>query len=137
MENKIIVHEDWQEMSYVDMHLELWAARQEGPPPEGIQGEVAATVNHGRWIVDCPNDGCGGAVSASVVHPEFYCTECGSRENDGHSYQVTFPRFRAALENVLMKRPARESFSAANRNWTPDETLAAIKAENIGHGVPA
>jgi len=135
MQNKIIVHEDWQEVSYRTMHLALWFARQGGPPPEAVQGQVLAVINYGRWIVDCPADGCRGAVVASLVTREFFCTECGSRENYGKVYRVVFPRFRAALEKELIKRPSRVPFSAEHRNWTPSESLAAIKAENIAHGV--
>jgi hypothetical protein len=135
MENKIIAHENWQDVPYRQMHDELWAARQGGTPPAGIHGSVDATINHGRWIVDCPNEGCGGAVSASLVTPEFYCTICGSPENGGGAYQVIFPSYRAALEQELIKRSARVPFSAENRNWTPGESLAAIKVENVAHGV--
>ena len=124
------------ESSYLAMHRILWTQRLGVEMPRREQGEVKAVINHGRWIVECPGR-CGGAVAASMESPIFACSICGGPENDGRAYRVVFPQFWEALEAALVKRPPGASSSAENRNWRPEESLAAIKRENVEHGVPA
>jgi len=88
-------------------------------------GSVQAYVNHGRWVADCPMLACYGARMVSDTHP-MQCGSCG-----GGPYRVLFPQQRAAIEAVLLKRP-----DDRNQNWA-GETLAALRAENRAHGVPA
>lgn len=84
---------------------------------------LKAYVNHGRWIVKCE---CGGAEKA-WEEGLFMCLSCW---NSGHKHQyrrVVFPKERARIEELLIKRPL------INRNWSPGETLAQLKKENKEH----
>ena len=81
---------------------------------------IQARVNHGRWIVDCE---CLGAELA-FEEGEFMCLSCFNFEL-GHKYRkVVFPKNRKKIELLLIGRPV------ANRNWSPGESLAKLKAEN-------
>lgn len=90
--------------------------------PRRAAGKIAARVNHGRWIVECPQDRCGGAQLASQIDLRFVCVECGAGP-----YKVVWPKTRAAIEEALEPRPE------ANRNWHPGETVKDLHAENAGH----
>lgn len=79
-----------------------------------------AYVNHGRWVIDCPN--CNGGIRADA--DEVVCRDCG------HSYKVRFPGDREQAQRILSHRPVE------NQNWLPDtETLADLKAENAVRGI--
>ena len=82
-----------------------------------------AKVNHGRWIVDCPN--CRSAQIASRETPFFHCAEC-----DSDWFRITYPAERVAIELLLLKRP-----NIANRNWEPGETLTILEKENADKGI--
>lgn len=86
-------------------------------------GEVAARVNHGRWIVDCPTEGCVGAELASEVRP-FVCISCTAGP-----YVIVWPDERAEIEALLEPRPTEA------QNWEPGETVEFLQAENDEHGV--
>jgi len=79
---------------------------------------VAAYVNHGRWVADCPE--CGGGVGAWPANLEGACLDCG------HVYGVTFPAGCDRAEEILRSRPPQ------NRHWRPDhgETLTDLATEN-------
>jgi len=112
-----------------------------GPLPEpteaNISGQVAARINHGRWLVDC--GGCNSALVVDLSQPVFMCVECGNAANDGKWFAVTVPSNRKAIEAELLKRPwsGRNPSEAVNRNWEPGETVAALKQENTDHGIGA
>lgn len=89
-----------------------------------VVGEVAVCVNHGRWVVDCPVEGCNGAQFASETDPRFVCVECGSGP-----FSVVWPEGRAAIEEVLAVRPQ------PNRNWFPGESVDGLRAENSERGL--
>lgn len=114
----------------------LWAARGYGRPPAQAEarGSVAARVNHGRWIVDCPNR-CGNALAGSVAEPYYLCPDCGSPENGGQWYGVAFPVQREAIEAQLLKRPALSPAQTATRNWELGETVAMLRKENKARGI--
>jgi DNA-directed RNA polymerase subunit M/transcription elongation factor TFIIS len=79
-----------------------------------------AYINHGRWVIDCPN--CNGGVLANAE--EVTCRDCG------HTYKVKFPEDKEQAEQVMSHR------SVVNQNWHPDtETLADLKAENALRGL--
>lgn len=81
---------------------------------------VDAYINHGRWVIDCPN--CNGGILA--VANEVQCKECG------RTYKAKFPSDREQAEHVLAQRPV------ANQNWLPDsETVSDLKAENALRGI--
>lgn len=86
---------------------------------------VAARVNHGRWIVDCPD--CPNAQllrHGQGWSTEFRCGNCGSGPHD-----VDLPDDRSAIDTALGLRPE------VNRNWSPGETVEDLQVENTEHGV--
>lgn len=79
---------------------------------------VEAFVNRGRWLMRCT---CGNAPSAHPAWRLAICLECGS---------VWYPFFPnqdmvTEVERLLLTRPID------NRNWHPQETLAALRIENV------
>jgi len=84
---------------------------------------LQARVDWGRWVVDCE---CKGAEFA-FEEGEFMCQSCF---NGGHQHKfrrVIFPKERKAIEMLLLQRPE------GNRNWSPGESIAKLKAENKMH----
>ena len=82
-----------------------------------------AYVNHGRWVVDCPEPYCGGAAIAETV---FVCNNCKRVE------PVEWPEYKTLIDDVLNVRPVPQT-----RNWIPGETVNDLKRENKAHGLPA
>jgi hypothetical protein len=72
---------------------------------------VAAYYNHGRWVVDCPHDGC---TSALAIESGGGVTCAAPPAGCGRRYQVEWPPDAAAIERVLAVRPEQ------NRNWFPE-----------------
>ena len=125
---KIIEHEDWQAEPILNFLRAFWGRNKiQRPFPATFKGNVEAVINHGRYIVNCPN-GCGGASVVSIKDSYFVCVECGSPENDGLFYNVKFPGQKARIEELLLKRPIQ------NRNWIK-ETVAELEDENRVKGV--
>lgn len=89
---------------------------------------VAARVNHGRWLWDCPL--CGGAQVCTPADPRAFCVECWNGGSD-RWWPVLFPEERADIELVLDARPLEQ-----NRNWSPGETVMDLRRENVEHGLP-
>ncbi len=93
---------------------------------EGTQGQVIARVNHGRWVANCPF--CAGA---ELVEPGavFFCLgadpDGGMAKNGNHPMAVVFPVNRAEIESALQARPIE------NQNWTPNEKVDDLVAENV------
>lgn len=84
---------------------------------------LAARVNHGRWIADCPN--CAGGA---LTHPEWRlacCGECGCVMT-----HVVFPPDLDQIAALLLRRATRPL-----QNWAPPETVADLARENTAHGV--
>ena len=104
-------------------------------PTNAVKGEVQAHVNAGRWLVDCPVPGCYGAVVVSFTERFFVCPNCGSPENGGAWYRVTFPPQQAQIEQELLKRPAQDGWRAANRNWELGETVDDLRQQNRAKGI--
>lgn len=95
-----------------------------GIPPSDLVGgrsrkKVAAYINHGRWVADCP---CGGAELVTENEP-MLCGSCGMTS------PVDFPEGQAEIERLLLQREMR------NRNWLPGESVEQIAAENIENGI--
>ena len=93
---------------------------------------MMAKLEHGRWIVDCAADDCRAVLFADRAacecrdesvcdHPTVPC---------GAPIVAVFPDDRANIDGLVSRRPRR-----LNRNWTPGETVEALKAENLLHGV--
>jgi hypothetical protein len=90
---------------------------------------MTAYINHGRWIVDCPNPACRSALLAHETRCD--CgdqTVCEHRGECNTPITATYPPDAEGIWTILERRP-RE-----HRNWTT-ETLEALKAENLEHGV--
>lgn len=87
-------------------------------------GDVHVRVNHGRWIIDCPVDGCTGASLAIDGDRRFICADCHSGP-----YRVVWPpaNTRSKVEAALLVRPGHA------RNWFPGESVARLRAENEAH----
>jgi hypothetical protein len=82
---------------------------------QGDGAEVAARIDHGRWIADCE---CGGAEYVDADDPVFFCFSC---ENQAHASQLRPVRFpppgiRMKIEAGL--RP--ETFFSWNEREEPD-----------------
>ncbi len=82
---------------------------------------IDAYVNHGRWVADCA---CNGA---ELVAPDqqMLCGSCGAR----NTVKFPPPKTKGKLETVL---GARDPHS---QNWSPDETVDELVAQNIEHGL--
>lgn len=136
MGDRIFQHEHWQHVGLRQFIQGYWTRRGWGVVPDtgDVQGVVAAEVNQGRWVAECPAK-CGGAVCASRAEPRFLCPNCGSPENGGRWYAVAFPPDADAIEAVLLRRPERDGWQAASRNWKPGESLRKLKTENLVRGI--
>lgn len=87
-----------------------------------------AYVNHGRWIADCPF-GCGGAELAR--DDTFMCRECANASVRHRPLPLVWPAEDdvRAIEAALVVRPV------LNRNWNLNESIGALLAENVEHGL--
>ena len=130
MDDYIVQHQDLQPEPYLVMVRRMYMGMGFGPllEPTGrnTSGEVAARINHGRWLVDCP--GCNSALVVDLSQPVFMCFECGNNHNGGKWLAVTIPGNRTIIEAELLKRPwnGRNPAEAINRNWEPGETVATL-----------
>lgn len=85
---------------------------------------LVAIVNHGRWLVICPD--CGGAEYA-WEEKYMMCISCFN-EGVGHKFRpAIFPVQREQIEELLILRPL------SNRNWSLGETVADLRKENEEH----
>lgn len=107
-----------------------WPGHQtHGLPQELAPGPVlAAFVNHGRWIVQCP--GCPLVSLASRQDHRFFCSECGNALDGGRWLPVRWPEDWETIEQVLGARLDRRT-----RNWSPGERIEELRAENVANGV--
>ena len=93
---------------------------------------LKAYINHGRWLVTCPQ--CGGAEIVKV-HLPFQCLGQvnagfhGETTMCGCVMDVEWPNEKLAIEDVLIKRKVE------HRNWSWDETVEMLKAENTANGI--
>lgn len=90
---------------------------------------IAAYVNHGRWVVECPD--CAGAQMACPDDRRFMCNNCANALNGGFWRLVAWPKDRDKIEALLRPRPIE------NQHWRPGETVVDLKAENKLMGVSA
>ena len=104
-------------------------------PADGLvlDGPVAvARVDHGRWIADCPTEGCGGAEFVSLAGCPFFCCECRNAATGHVPIPVVLPSEKTVgqVDAYLSARPV-----PAHRNWSPGEPVAQLRAENRDHGI--
>ena len=82
---------------------------------------IYAYINQGRWVADCP---CNGA---EIVEPgeDMLCGSCSMVST------VAFPdeKTRQQIETALLKR------HPLKQNWTVEETVAELEAQNIENGL--
>ncbi len=100
---------------------------------KGNSLQAPAVVNHGRWIVECPTLGCGGAQLASSTDNRFFCTDCLNVLVEGRWMAVKWPPASDVrrIDAVLTPRPVEA------RNWRPGESIADLEAENEAYLEPA
>jgi hypothetical protein len=116
---------------------------------------VRAYVYRGRWVGDCPVEGCKNAEYLTVepLYANRYSKEsrwdrkdyfiCSNRQCGTVTQSIVFPHDADDIENVLNLRPL-----AMTRNWYPaghitavqhgvedGQTVAELIQENIDHGV--
>lgn len=87
------------------------------PMPVALNApKVAAYVNHGRWLGDCPV--CGSSRNLRHGGP-FWCASCGNQRWQGCAVPVDWPTDAdiAAIGEVLSVR------ERANQNYDPAEHL--------------
>jgi len=96
-------------------------------------------VNHGRWVVDCPNPDCFHAYRAlgrgGRQIAKIRCRGGAGRvlgrphlrhkRGCGLAFELEWPDDKQDIEQILALRPAK-----ANRNWRPPETVATLISEN-------
>ncbi len=92
---------------------------------------MMARLNHGRWVVDCSADDCRAVLfadrAACVCRDESVCDH--SAVPCGVPIEATFPPRPVDIDRLMNAR------RRSNRNWSPGETLAGLKTENLLHGV--
>jgi hypothetical protein len=88
---------------------------------------TAARVDWGRWIADCPADGCSDAVGLELGRTSIVCAA-------GHPSTVVWPsdKERDAIWAALARRPA-----AKNRHWFPHGHPMAAATGNPDGQTPA
>lgn len=84
---------------------------------------LGARLNHGRWIVDCPE--CNGA---ELVTPDLRF-RCQSGTHLAVEYAVRVPLEAEWIMQLVAHRPV------VNQNWQPGETLEDLARDNAAHGV--
>lgn len=92
--------------------------------------KVTAYINHGRWVVECPD--CRSAQAGSPADPRFFCIECRNGWVAGRWLKVEYPAGprRADIEEALLRRPM-----SRNRNWYPHESVGDLRKQNVANGV--
>lgn len=113
----------------------MWHRHRQGAWPAAPQGlaidcVTKPRVNDSRWVVDCLF-----CVSAQLSAPEFdvmFCIDCLNAGARGAWVRVAWPPTEdiAAIEAALEVRPHFDS-----RNWTPEESIGYLLAENVAHGL--
>ena len=151
--NKILQHDDNQRVGVWGFAAAEFYRTGKGKPPSisgaALSGEVKARIDDNRWLADCPDVTCGGAMLVSEREPYFLCLECGSSENDGKWFTVIFPADKNDIEAELLKRDESVGRNLAlslggMRSWSPvdipelgitAQNVADLKEENVKLGV--
>lgn len=100
------------------------------PPLTSIAdgADVAARVDHGRWIVQCPD--CQGAAMVWPDQPLYLCRGCWNAMVGGRWRRVSLPTNRDEIEAALAIRPLEKT-----RHWRPGESVMDLWRENSDHGL--
>jgi len=98
------------------------------PPAQGVSSgaKVEACVSGSCWIVECPD--CGGAEFVNFDDLRFFCCACRNAKTRHKPRAVIAPddELRRMIEETLLKRS-----DPRTRNWTSDETIDDLEAENL------
>lgn len=112
--------QDWEALPAAERGL--WQVREilirhGHPRPSGLDTAhpVFARLDHGRWIVQCPE--CHSAQLAAVTDPRFYCLECGN-VGTGRWRPVVWPEDRPAVETAALARSGPVMWAHAS-DYTP------------------
>lgn len=84
---------------------------------------VFAHVNHGRWVVACPD--CNGAQLACLTDHRFMCHVCANVAADGLWRPVIWPAEVTDISSVMAKRTDRRM-----QNYEPGETVKDLREQN-------
>lgn len=99
--------------------LEVALAAEVAPKSAAIH----ALVNHGRWVVSCPD--CASAQLACPSDRRFMCHECANIAIGVRWRPVLWPKDPAALSDALAGRTDR-----ALQNLDPGETVEQVLEQN-------
>lgn len=105
-----------------------------------MPSKIKVYYNWGRWVADCPRDGCGNAerygvdemtgVIGGLTLTDFHCQErfggCGLVTTE-----VQWPAKDdiSAIEILLAPRLRK------NRNWVPGESIQDLLTEGLANGL--
>lgn len=92
--------------------------------PVSSKPPLFARINHGRWLVNCPN--CNN-VEYAFEDNLLFCSQCSN--GDGETRRVVISGERKQIEDILGKR------LITNRHWNILETTDKLIAENIEYGI--
>ena len=104
------------------------------PEPPYIDEDAPPAIGrvyHDRWIVDCPEPGCGDASFIWLDALLYMCANCFNEALGGRWRRVEVPDAaeREELERILAYRALPQ-----HRNWSPEETAGALRAQNAEQG---
>ena len=101
-----------------------------------------AFMNWGRWVADCPREGCTYAFALEHGQARYVCRNKAG-EGCGMDAPIEWPPDAEQIEQALNRRPLEQT-----RNWYPLEhdvavrggaphgqTVADLLAENEMYGV--
>lgn len=94
--------------------------------PQGWDPPVAR-IDAARWLADCTNPDCNGAMACWPEHAQAACFDCG------YIFNVTYPPPPVVMEAIdaLALRPE------LNRHWDPGtEEPSDLRQQNIQYGYP-
>lgn len=113
-----------------------WLGKISGKP-------VAARIDFGRWIADCPY--CGGAEYIDPDDPFIFCLSCNMVDNKGAALPVIIPPDRDIIESLVLARPvhnknlgnaiqnallAKPVIGGLSRSWNAQESVEDLRNQN-------
>lgn len=105
--------------------LEQFAAKNRILVDGNLPGEpVAARVECGRWLAECPL--CHEYIDVDPAEPVWTCVTCGGMQLRARWSRVIFPQDRTEIESILLERKLIRT-----RNWRPGESADDLRAENL------
>ncbi len=123
-------YKNWDDFYHKHLNHYMTKRTQRNINPTDIADKpiLEAEVNVGRWLVRCPF--CAGAEMIWEDSLIFMCESCWNKKVDYKFLKVKLPLKRTQIEKLLELRP-----NTINKNWLPNDTIKAIEAENLAHGI--